>query len=69
MPVILSPGAAWIVLFVAGVLEIVWAVSMKASAGFTRGHLTTLTLVAAFFSFVLLGLAMRALPVGTAYAV
>ncbi len=69
MPWNLSPGTAWVVLFVAGVLEIVWAVSMKASEGFTKHHLTALTLTAAFFSFALLGLAMRALPVGTAYAV
>ncbi len=69
MPVNFPPGTAWIILVIAGVLEIVWAVSMKASAGFTKHNLTALTLVAAFLSFVLLGLAMRALPVGTAYAV
>lgn len=64
-----SSTAAWLLLVVAGVLEIVWAVSMKASAGFTRVHYTVLTLVAAGLSFWLLGLAMRSLPVGTAYAV
>ena len=61
--------AAWILLFIAGLLEIVWSVSMKASAGFTRHQYTALTLVAAGLSFWLLGLAMRTLPVGTAYAV
>jgi quaternary ammonium compound-resistance protein SugE len=61
--------AAWLLLFFAGLLEIVWSVSMKASAGFTRLHFTALTLVAAWLSFWLLGLAMRTLPVGTAYAV
>ncbi|MCW5636323.1 MAG: multidrug efflux SMR transporter [Rubrivivax sp.] len=60
---------AWTLLFVAGLLEIVWAVSMKASAGFTRHTYTGITLVAAWLSFWLLGLAMKNLPVGTAYAV
>ncbi len=65
----LSANAAWMVLLVAGLLEIVWALSMKASEGFTRLNLTVLTIVAAGLSFWLLGLAMRSLPVGTAYAV
>jgi quaternary ammonium compound-resistance protein SugE len=69
MSVSLSPTASWLLLFIAGLLEIVWSVSMKASAGFTRHHFTALTLVAAWLSFWLLGLAMRTLPVGTAYAV
>jgi quaternary ammonium compound-resistance protein SugE len=69
MPVTITPNVAWLLLFVAGLLEIVWAVSMKASHGFTKHHFTALTLVAAALSFVLLGLALRALPVGTAYAV
>lgn len=60
---------AWVLLAGAGILEIVWAVSMKASAGFTRAPLAVLTFVAAWVSFWLLGLAMRSLPVGTAYAV
>lgn len=60
---------AWLILFVAGLLEVVWAVSMKASDGFTRWPWTLLTLAAAWASFWLLGLAMRSLPVGTAYAV
>jgi quaternary ammonium compound-resistance protein SugE len=69
MSVSLFPTAAWLLLFIAGLLEIVWAISMKASAGFTKHHFTALTLVAAWLSFWLLGLAMRTLPVGTAYAV
>lgn len=69
MTLTLTPGSAWIILAVAGLLEIVWVVSMKASEGFTRHHLTALTVVAAWLSFWLLGLAMRVLPVGTAYAV
>jgi quaternary ammonium compound-resistance protein SugE len=58
-----------VLLLLAGLLEIVWSVSMKASDGFTRHHFTAITLVAAALSFWLLGLALRQLPVGTAYAV
>jgi quaternary ammonium compound-resistance protein SugE len=65
----LSPSLAWIVLVAAGALEIVWSLSMKASEGFTRGLYTTITIVAAALSFWLLGLSLKALPVGTAYAV
>lgn len=64
-----SPSTAWMILFVAGLLEVVWSVSMKASDGFTRGLYTGITLLAAGVSFFLLGLAMKSLPVGTAYAV
>jgi quaternary ammonium compound-resistance protein SugE len=60
---------AWLMLVFAGLLEVVWSVSMKASNGFTRHAFTAVTLVAAWVSFWLLGLAMRQLPVGTAYAV
>jgi quaternary ammonium compound-resistance protein SugE len=69
MPVTITPSLAWLLLLVAGLLEIVWSVSMKASHGFTKHHFTALTLVAAGLSFWLLGLALRQLPVGTAYAV
>lgn len=54
---------------VAGLLEIVWVISMKASDGFTRHQYTAITFGAAGVSFWLLGLALKALPVGTAYAV
>lgn len=60
---------AWLALLVAGLLEIVWSVAMKASEGFTRGPMTLLTLIAAAASFGLLGWAMKHLPLGTAYAV
>lgn len=60
---------AWLVLIAAGILEIVWAVSMKASNGFTKLHYTAITFAAAFLSFWLLGLSLKSLPVGTAYAV
>lgn len=69
MPFTITPNLAWLLLLIAGLLEIVWAVSMKASDGFTKHHFTALTLVAAGLSFWLLGLALRELPVGTAYAV
>ncbi len=59
---------AWLILLVAGVLEIVWAISMKASQGFTRWHFTALTIAAAWSSFWLLGLSLKSLPIGTAYA-
>ena len=60
---------AWLLLLLAGLLEVVWVTSMKASNGFTRYGLALLTFVAASASFWLLGQAMRTLPMGTAYAV
>lgn len=60
---------AWILVLFAGLLEIVWAYSMKLSDGFTRPGATTVTLVAMVASFGLLSLAMRTLPLGTAYTV
>lgn len=69
MTAISSPAAAWAVLLAAGILEIVWSVSMKASDGFTKLHYTALTIAAAWLSFWLLGLSLKTLPVGTAYAV
>jgi len=60
---------AWICLVIAGLLEIVWSLSMKASDGFSRGWMTALTAVAIGLSVWLLSVAVRALPIGTAYAV
>jgi quaternary ammonium compound-resistance protein SugE len=60
---------SWILLFVAGLLEVAWAAGMKSSAGFTRLGPSLFTIVTALASFVLLALAMRELPLGTAYAV
>lgn len=60
---------AWITLVAAGVLEIVWAFAMKQSHGFTRLVPTIVMLVAMVGSIGLLTLAMRVLPLGTAYAV
>lgn len=65
----ISPATAWIVLLAAGFLEIVWSVSMKASEGFTKHQYTAITIAAAWVSFWLLGIALKTLPVGTAYAV
>jgi quaternary ammonium compound-resistance protein SugE len=60
---------AWLLLFVAGLLEVGWAVGLKLSEGFTRLWPSVLTVVAMAISIGLLGLALRSLPVGTAYAV
>jgi quaternary ammonium compound-resistance protein SugE len=60
---------AWIQLLVAGVLEIVWAIGMKYSAGFSRLWPSVITVAAALASFYYLSLALHTLPVGTAYAV
>lgn len=59
----------WIVLFVAGLFEIGWAIGLKYTDGFTRPLPTAATLASMAISVYLLGLAMKALPVGTAYAV
>jgi quaternary ammonium compound-resistance protein SugE len=60
---------AWMFLLVAGLLEIVWAFTMKLSQGFTRGGPTAVTVIAMVASFVLLSISMRTLPLGTAYAI
>ncbi len=60
---------AWLILVVAGILEIVWAYYMKLSDGFTKLGPSVLTMGAMFLSFGLLALAMKSLPLGTAYTV
>ncbi|MTI62416.1 quaternary ammonium compound efflux SMR transporter SugE [Methylophaga sp.] len=60
---------AWVVLVIAGLLEVVWAVGLKYSDGFTRLWPSVFTVLTMLLSFWLLGLAMRSLPVGTAYGV
>jgi quaternary ammonium compound-resistance protein SugE len=60
---------AWVILFVAGILEVVWAFYMKKSDGFTLVVPAAITLVAMIASFALLSISMRTLPLGTAYAV
>ncbi len=59
----------WIILIVAGLLEIVWAFAMKRSDGFTRIVPTAVMLAAMLGSFGLLAVAMRSLPLGTAYMI
>lgn len=63
------PFGPWTLLFVAGLLEIVWAIALKTSDGFTRPWPTIVTALGAFASFFLLAQALRELPAGTAYAV
>ncbi|MFO1306519.1 MAG: multidrug efflux SMR transporter [Burkholderiales bacterium] len=64
----MNAGSAWMVLVVAGVLEVVWAIALKYSDGFTKMAPSIVTIVAAAASFWLLAVALRVLPVGTAYA-
>jgi len=59
----------WTLLFLAGLFEVAWAVGLKYTDGFTKPLPTTLTVGAMVVSVVLLGLAVKHLPVGTAYAV
>ena len=68
-PVIEGAAMAWILLFVAGLFEVVWAYSMKLSNGFTHLTYSIITIVMMTASFGLLSLAMRTLPLGTAYTV
>ncbi|WP_331374086.1 quaternary ammonium compound efflux SMR transporter SugE [Sinorhizobium chiapasense] len=60
---------AWITLLLAGILEIGWAIGLKYTDGFTRLTPTVLTVGSMILSVVLLGIAVRSLPLGTAYAV
>lgn len=60
---------AWISLVIAGLLEIVWAIGLKYTHGFTRVLPSLITIAAMIASMGLLGLAVRTLPIGTAYAV
>lgn len=59
----------WIYLFVAGLFEVVWAFSMKNSEGFTKLGPSAITIAAMVVSFWFLTLAMRSLPLGTAYTI
>jgi quaternary ammonium compound-resistance protein SugE len=60
---------AWLILIVAGLLEIVWAFAMKQSHGFTRIIPSIVTIVAMIASFTLLSVSMKTLPLGTAYTI
>lgn len=60
---------AWLVLVIAGLLEVVWAIGLKYTHGFTRLTPSIITVTAMIISFALLAWAMKTLPAGTAYAV
>lgn len=60
---------AWIMLFIAGLFEVVWAFFMKQSDGFTRPLASVITMITMLISFWLLALAMRTIPLGAAYTI
>lgn len=60
---------SWVILFIAGLLEIGWAIGLKYTDGFTKLWPTVGTVLSLVASFLLLGLALKTLPVGTAYAI
>ncbi|MBA4350823.1 MAG: QacE family quaternary ammonium compound efflux SMR transporter, partial [Rhodobacter sp.] len=60
---------AWLIVLIAGLLETGWALGLKYSEGFTKPIPSVLTVIGAAASFWLLSIAMKELPVGTAYAV
>lgn len=64
-----APVGPWLLLLAAGVFEVAWAVGLKTTEGFTRPLPTVLTVGAMVASVVLLGLAVKQLPISTAYAV
>jgi quaternary ammonium compound-resistance protein SugE len=65
----MSQTAAWITLLIAGLFEIGWAIGLKYTEGFTRLWPSAWTAVALVVSIALLGVAVKSLPVGTAYAI
>jgi quaternary ammonium compound-resistance protein SugE len=60
---------AWVILVIAGLFEVGWAIGLKYTEGFTRLWPTVWTVIAMIISLWLLGLAMKSLPVGTAYSI
>lgn len=60
---------AWVILMTAGLFEVVWAIGLKYTEGFTRLWPTLGTILAIIISLWLLGIAMKSLPVGTAYSI
>jgi quaternary ammonium compound-resistance protein SugE len=72
MPAVPSEGGdalAWLLLLLAGLFEVGWAIGLKYTEGFTRLWPTVLTLASMVLSLGMLGLALKTLPIGTAYAV
>ena len=68
-PIVMEPEMSWLILFIAGLLEVVWAVGLKYTHGFSRLVPSVITIAAMVISMALLSWAMKTLPVGTAYAV
>ena len=66
---LMGTGMAWLYLFVAGLFEMAWAIGLKYTEGFSRLVPSLLTVASMILSLALLGLALKTLPVGTAYAV
>lgn len=60
---------AWVLLVIAGLLEVGWAIGLKYTDGFTRLWPSVFTTIAMVLSVVMLGVAMKSLPVGTSYAI
>jgi quaternary ammonium compound-resistance protein SugE len=60
---------AWIYLVIAGIFEIVWAIGLKYTEGFTKAVPSLITLVGMAISFYFLSMAVKTLPIGTAYAI
>lgn len=65
----MKPSTAWLLLIAAGLIDVAWAASMKLSQGYTRPGWTVVSLIALAAFVYLLGRALTALPVGSAYAV
>ena len=65
----MSTGLAWFLLIFAGLLEVIWLVAMKYSAGFTKLWPTVFVFVVGLSSFYLLSLSLKLIPAGTAYVV
>jgi quaternary ammonium compound-resistance protein SugE len=60
---------AWLILFIAGIFEVAWAIGLKYSEGFTKLWPSVFTVVSVFISMGLLAFSLKDLPVGTAYAI
>jgi len=69
MLAITSPSSAWLLILISGLLEVVFSVSMKLSDGYTRLLPSIVSVGAAILSVWLMGLTLKVIPVGTAYAV
>ena len=65
----MSTGFAWLLLIIAGALEVSWLIAMKHAEGFTKLWPTVIVFVLGLLSFYLLSLSLKAIPVGTAYVV